>query len=299
MYEGSVQDSFTIAEYFGTTQNSLRQIASRRGWKRPKAFYRRGVPKKLIPEERRETARILWESGETAERIGRFLGLSPNKTFDICSEEFGARNIRLARQTYYMRRNMVIYKLRKAGVSLVDLADQYWLSVKSVQAILTRMQKRYGRIRHFRCRRDPVPLEIARPKVMDEEFEAEINLHEKFLYQVLQLVSDKLGVPGQFILAETRGRKREAFARQVAMYIMHCESGLHYRRVGELFGRHQSTIRSNCYQVEDERDDFEFDELVEKTGQEYIRELKAQHDFVNPYELYFARCQQEGRRPCR
>lgn len=72
---------------------------------------------------------------------------------------------------------------------------------------------------------------------------------------------------------ETRGR-RVAFARQVAMYLMHIGFGMSLGRVAGAFGRDRSTASYACHRVEDARDDPGFDTLIDNL-EEALRRTPA------------------------
>ena len=61
----------------------------------------------------------------------------------------------------------------------------------------------------------------------------------------------------------TRGRSRVALARQVAMYLAHVAWGLSLTEVGHLFARDRTTAAHACVQVEDLRDDADFDRCID------------------------------------
>lgn len=52
-----------------------------------------------------------------------------------------------------------------------------------------------------------------------------------------------------------RGSPRAAFARQVAMYLVHVGFGLSFEAIGRGFGRDRTTVAHACRVVEDSRDD--------------------------------------------
>ena len=60
----------------------------------------------------------------------------------------------------------------------------------------------------------------------------------------------------------TRGRRRVAMARQVAMYLAHVSCGLSLTEAGELFDRDRTTAAHACQVVEQRRDDPDFDRAV-------------------------------------
>ncbi len=71
-----------------------------------------------------------------------------------------------------------------------------------------------------------------------------------------------LGVPLDEITQRTRGSKQAAFARQVAMYLCHVGFELSLAKVASAFGRDRSTVAHACHQIEDRRDDREFDRWI-------------------------------------
>lgn len=61
------------------------------------------------------------------------------------------------------------------------------------------------------------------------------------------------------LLVPTRGAPRAAFARQVAIYLMHVCFGLSFAAVGRMFHRDRTTVAHACRVIEDRRDDRELD----------------------------------------
>lgn len=61
----------------------------------------------------------------------------------------------------------------------------------------------------------------------------------------------------------TRGRKREALARQAAMYLAHIACGLNLKETGQLFSRDRTTVAYACEVIEDRRDDPVFDHAMQ------------------------------------
>ena len=53
-----------------------------------------------------------------------------------------------------------------------------------------------------------------------------------------------------------------ARVRQIAMYVAHVVLEISMREVGEGFGRDRTTVLHACHQIEDLRDDEEFDAIV-------------------------------------
>ncbi|MEO0981987.1 MAG: helix-turn-helix domain-containing protein [Pseudomonadota bacterium] len=73
-----------------------------------------------------------------------------------------------------------------------------------------------------------------------------------------------LGCERERILAGGRGLAETAFARQVSMYLVHAGFGLSLARVAAAFRRDRSTVAHACHQIEDRRDDPEFDAWIER-----------------------------------
>ena len=70
-------------------------------------------------------------------------------------------------------------------------------------------------------------------------------------------------VPRVDLSSPTRGRKRVAFARQVAMYLAHVTYGLNYKDTGRLFGRDRTTAAHACEVIEDRREDPIFERVMQ------------------------------------
>jgi len=71
-----------------------------------------------------------------------------------------------------------------------------------------------------------------------------------------------LDVPVETILGRDRGGQRDAFARQVSMYLAHVAFELSLARVAAAFQRDRSTVAHACHLVEDRREDPVFDGWV-------------------------------------
>ena len=76
------------------------------------------------------------------------------------------------------------------------------------------------------------------------------------------LAGDALAVPLTKVLGATRGSRKAAHARQVAMYLAHVALGVPLAGVGRCFGRDHSTVAHGCRRVEDLRDERDFDGLI-------------------------------------
>ena len=66
------------------------------------------------------------------------------------------------------------------------------------------------------------------------------------------------------IRAPTRRTAPVALARQIAMYLMHVVFGMSLSAVGRHFGRDRTTASYACRQIEDRRDEPNFDMLVDR-----------------------------------
>lgn len=73
----------------------------------------------------------------------------------------------------------------------------------------------------------------------------------------------ELRQPGRCVVSIAR-------VRQIAMYIAHVTLGLSMREVGDGFGRDRTTVLYACHQIEDMRDDEEFDGIV-ATAERVVR----------------------------
>ncbi|MES1991045.1 MAG: helix-turn-helix domain-containing protein [Pseudomonadota bacterium] len=71
-------------------------------------------------------------------------------------------------------------------------------------------------------------------------------------------------VPVSELRAPTRRTAPVAEARQIAMYLTHVVFGLSLSGVGRHFGRDRTTAAHVCRQIEDRRDDHDFDVLVDR-----------------------------------
>jgi chromosomal replication initiation ATPase DnaA len=87
---------------------------------------------------------------------------------------------------------------------------------------------------------------------------AHLALHQ-FLLDMVALVYE---VELPQLLSPTRGRKKIAFARQVAMYLAHTGGGLSLSCVGRMFNRDRTTVAHACALVEDARDEAVFDRTL-------------------------------------
>lgn len=73
------------------------------------------------------------------------------------------------------------------------------------------------------------------------------------------LVAYGLGIDYEAIMGDERGGTGAAFARQIAMYMMHVALSISLARVAYAFGRDRSTVSHGCRIVEERREDSDFD----------------------------------------
>ena len=80
---------------------------------------------------------------------------------------------------------------------------------------------------------------------------------------VITIVEIITGVSASETNRASRGSPNAAFARMMAMYLLHVEFSLSYKEVAKLFTRDPSTIAYACRIIEDSRDASETDERLE------------------------------------
>lgn len=78
------------------------------------------------------------------------------------------------------------------------------------------------------------------------------------------LTAFALGLRAEDILSPGRGRPAISFARHVAMYLCHVGLSMSLARIARAFDRDRSTVAHGCHQVEDRRDDPDFDAWIEQ-----------------------------------
>lgn len=79
-----------------------------------------------------------------------------------------------------------------------------------------------------------------------------------------EMIAMALGVPLIDLRASTRRQAPVAFARQVAMYLTHVVFGFSLSAVGRHFERDRTTAAHACRQIEDLRDDANFDLMIDR-----------------------------------
>ena len=77
------------------------------------------------------------------------------------------------------------------------------------------------------------------------------------------LVAYGLQVSTEEILESKRGSAKAAQARQIAMYVVYVGFGISLARVAIAFNRDRSTVAYACHQIEDRRDDPDFDKWLD------------------------------------
>lgn len=82
---------------------------------------------------------------------------------------------------------------------------------------------------------------------------------ERILRYVTLCVARDFQLDQGALLVPTRGAPQAAFARQVAIYLMHVCFGLSFAAVGRMFHRDRTTVAHACRVIEDRRDDCELD----------------------------------------
>ncbi len=79
-----------------------------------------------------------------------------------------------------------------------------------------------------------------------------------------EIVARAFDVPVGELRASTRRKAQVALARQIAMYLSHVAFSLSLSAVGQHFGRDRTTAAHACRQMEDRRDDRDFDLLLDR-----------------------------------
>jgi chromosomal replication initiation ATPase DnaA len=78
-------------------------------------------------------------------------------------------------------------------------------------------------------------------------------------HSIAELVADGFGLDAATMMSPTRGARRAAYARQVAMYLAHVGFALSFEAIGRAFDRDRTTVSHACRVVEDSRDDEKLD----------------------------------------
>jgi hypothetical protein len=77
--------------------------------------------------------------------------------------------------------------------------------------------------------------------------------------KVIDLTAALFGVPSKEIRKPGRADRAVTRLRQMAMYVSHVELGLPMHDVATGFQRERTTVLHACHQIEDLRDDIDFD----------------------------------------
>lgn len=84
---------------------------------------------------------------------------------------------------------------------------------------------------------------------------------------VVHVLAAICGLEPALFFKETRGRPREALARQIAMGLMHTELKFSHSDVGPAFGRDRTTARLAATTVENLREEPAVDAFLTELGQ--------------------------------
>ena len=77
------------------------------------------------------------------------------------------------------------------------------------------------------------------------------------------LVESAFGIARSALHAPQRGTAEVAFARQVAIYLVHVRLGLTYAAAGRFFGRDRTTAAYACRVIEERREESALDSLID------------------------------------
>ena len=79
---------------------------------------------------------------------------------------------------------------------------------------------------------------------------------------IIEIISALFNVPSKEVRSPHRTSQSIAQVRQIAMYVAQVVMRLSMKEVGLGFDRDRTTVLYACHQVEDLRDDIEFDQMV-------------------------------------
>lgn len=104
---------------------------------------------------------------------------------------------------------------------------------------------------------------------------------------VTSVTARAFGVTPESLMVRSRSTADVAYARQVAMYLMHIVFGGTYQETGDQFGRERTTVAYACSLIEDDRDDADFDRKIEVLEDclerlWYVERLRAVRSFRAP-----------------
>lgn len=84
---------------------------------------------------------------------------------------------------------------------------------------------------------------------------------------VIDIVAALFNVSGRDLRSPGRSPLAVSRVRQIAMYVTHVALRLSMRDVGQGFGRDRTTVLYACHQIEDLREQDEFDDIVARVEQ--------------------------------
>jgi hypothetical protein len=84
---------------------------------------------------------------------------------------------------------------------------------------------------------------------------------------VIDIAATLFNVSGKDLRSPGRSTLAVSRVRQIAMYVAHVTLGLTMANVGQGFGRDRTTVLHACHQIEDMREDDEFDGIVARVEQ--------------------------------
>lgn len=96
--------------------------------------------------------------------------------------------------------------------------------------------------------------------------------------RLAELVAEARGVALGQLLQRERGIAGIAVARQIGMYLMHTLFGRQYADVGRFFGRDRTTVSYACAQVEEMRENAEFDAELSRIEAALINEMRDERE---------------------
>lgn len=79
---------------------------------------------------------------------------------------------------------------------------------------------------------------------------------------IIEIISALFNVPSKEVRSPHRTSQSIAQVRQIAMYVAHVVVRLSMKEVGLGFDRDRTTVLYACHQIEDLRDDIEFDQMI-------------------------------------
>lgn len=104
----------------------------------------------------------------------------------------------------------------------------------------------------------------------------QILIDEDSARLAVSLAAFALGQRAEEILSGGRGRPAVSFARHVSMYLCHVALGMSLARVARSFEKDRSTVAYGCQQVENRRDDPDFDQWIEQL-EDGLRSVSSLH----------------------